>query len=467
MKIKKMLSICFATILAVTLLVSASVSAALFTVASGTGDIIATGYTWDAGTKASVTAKFIAEYQSQQSRGFNIGTPAGGDKVHVWGSSLGDFLSQNHSGGDSTRNEWGMNNLAIIMMAAPDKPAFTVANDMVVNYAAIGAVGVVGAPLSNEFIVNGDTYQKFTEFFIKIPSGSTTGVAYHFDQATTDGLVIPLSAQGADMSKIGSPLTTEMITTGGFSWASGKVAIFDTITAAQAKAKFEAEYLAQTTAGFDLGIPELFDTVNNPTRIDGGAHNEMDGYVHMFGNGSDAWLAQNFYLGDSTSALWNITNCALVFLPLEAGAAFTLKNAMLTAFGENGISVLGAPTSNEFTVGGSLYQRFAYDSFVKITDGVAATLTEEEIGALGGLTIPAAALGVGYTGGDVVIESTIAPTPTVTTAPTTAPTTAATTAPTSTNSQGEPVNTSDAGMFTSILMMALAGGALAIRKIKK
>ena len=171
-------------------------------------------YPWEDSTREAVSKKFIAEYEYQQSKGVNVGKPCTDfpaphydyyGLVHQWGAPAVEgeeghpeynFVVQNFYQSDSNKTVSGLPKAAIIMMDSPDSPAFTVMGPIYFFYDACGSVNTAGSATSNSFEFKGDTYQRFTNFFVKVPKGKTNGVAYHFEQAEEDGLVIPKEALG-------------------------------------------------------------------------------------------------------------------------------------------------------------------------------------------------------------------------------------------------------------------------------
>ena len=171
-------------------------------------------YPWEDSTRDAVSRKFIAEYEYQQSKGVNVGKPCTDfpaphydyyGLVHQWGAPAVEgeeghpeysFVVQNFYQSDSSKTVSGLPKAAIIMMDSPDSPAFTVMGPIYFFYDACGSVNTAGSATSNSFEFKGDTYQRFTNFFVKVPKGKTNGVAYHFEQAEEDGLVIPKEALG-------------------------------------------------------------------------------------------------------------------------------------------------------------------------------------------------------------------------------------------------------------------------------
>ena len=422
-------------------------------------DGVATAQGWTADEAAAITRKYQEAYQHQLELGFNLGSPASGDQVHDWANPTDTYYSQNYSGGDSTANLWGIDKLALLMMKDKDSPVFAI-KGQTLTYWGENGLTTYGAPTSDEFVLDGKTYQRFDYAYM------VDGLKVELTDASVKDLVIPPSARGAAYNKVGVSLTMDIVGNvgpiwgGDWGWASGQVPTYgDALTAADVQALFTAEYMAQLSAGFNPGVSMIHDPINNPDIVDPGPHKALAGYVHAWANGEgDNFLCQNFYLGDSTANAAGAKNGAILFLGAPLGMedadtkVFTVKNDMMEAYGENGITVYGAPTSNEFTFKGETYQRFTY-GFLKIdADGVASGLTEEEAEEIS-LVIPKAALGVGYTGDDVQYGEP-EPQPSETTKP------ADPTKP----SPG----TSDTGIVLPVAVLLLAGASAAVAlKLRK
>ena len=169
-------------------------------------------YPWGEATKASVTSKFIAEYEAQRANGFDVGQtvavvlPSIPDfwyygLVHQWGSPANgahdvyNFVVQDFGNSSAKKTVQGIPKAAKMVMYDVNHPAFTISGEVYVFYDSCGSIDVAGAPRSNTFTYNGDTYQLFSSMFIKLGKGKSMAINENFDVASKD-IVIPKAALG-------------------------------------------------------------------------------------------------------------------------------------------------------------------------------------------------------------------------------------------------------------------------------
>ncbi len=127
---------------------------------------------WAAGQEAKIAEMVIAEYEAQKAAGFNLGNPE--DAIQSWNDVVARQLFK---GGDNKGNPWGWGAtgyVGFIMVSKDAKQAYTLKNEMLDAWAALGHFDSVGAPTSNQFEENGKIYQNFSKGYIVCDAGDST-----------------------------------------------------------------------------------------------------------------------------------------------------------------------------------------------------------------------------------------------------------------------------------------------------
>ncbi len=119
---------------------------------------------WTSGSESDISAKVIAEYQAQQTAGFDLGTPQ--DEIQGWNDVV---VRQFFKNGDNKGNPWGWGAtgyVGFIMYSEGASQAYTLKNEMLDAWAALGHFDSVGYPTSNQFEENGKIYQNFSKGYL-------------------------------------------------------------------------------------------------------------------------------------------------------------------------------------------------------------------------------------------------------------------------------------------------------------
>lgn len=138
---------------------------AIFAESVAIGEILADKMpSWAAGQEASYADMVKAEYEAQKTAGFNLGNPE--DAIQGWNDVV---VRQLFKGGDNKGNPWGWGAtgyVGFIMVAKDAKQAYTLKNEMLDAWSALGHFDNVGYPTSNQFEEGGKIYQNFSKGYI-------------------------------------------------------------------------------------------------------------------------------------------------------------------------------------------------------------------------------------------------------------------------------------------------------------
>ena len=118
---------------------------------------------WAVGNETAISAKIIAEYQNQADDGFDLGTPQ--DEVQGWNDAV---VRQFFKFGDNTGSPWGWGATGAVgfIMYREGDNAYTLKNEMLDAWSALGHFDSVGYPTSNKFEEGGKIYQNFSMGYI-------------------------------------------------------------------------------------------------------------------------------------------------------------------------------------------------------------------------------------------------------------------------------------------------------------
>lgn len=138
---------------------------AVFAESVAIGEVLADKMpSWAAGQEANIADMVKAEYEAQKAAGFNLGNPE--DAIQGWNDVV---VRQFFKGGDNKGNPWGWGATGYVgfIMAAKDaKRAYTLKNEMLDAWSALGHFDNVGYPISNQFEEDGKLYQNFSKGYI-------------------------------------------------------------------------------------------------------------------------------------------------------------------------------------------------------------------------------------------------------------------------------------------------------------
>lgn len=132
------------------------------------------------GKEEIVKQAFVDEYTRLNTDGFYPGQPTNGG-VTIMNDSSNEWLGQWFVNGDSTANVLNYSAATLIMMnGLPDEEqtVFTISGSVLEKFIEEGSIIDVGAPISNEFEVEGTVYQNFTYGYMSYPADDIENVTF-------------------------------------------------------------------------------------------------------------------------------------------------------------------------------------------------------------------------------------------------------------------------------------------------